>query len=74
MIPALIIFAVGLVLILPLGLWLRQREREAADEAERDLARLQRRHLALTTRMDEIARDVKVFYPTDPPPASNPHR
>ena len=70
MISALIILAAGLVVLAPLVLWVRQREREAAAEAERSVARLQRRHLALTARIDEIARDVKTLYPPDSPPAA----
>lgn len=68
MVLALVIFAVGLVLLAALGLWLRQREREAAAEAERVLARLRRRHVALTTRMTEIGREVGALYRSDPPP------
>ena len=61
MLLALLILVAGLLLLVPFGLWVRQRETEAAAEAERTLARLQRRHLALTTRMDEIARDVNLL-------------
>ena len=59
MLLTLLILAVGLAVLVPLGLWVRQRERKAADEAERTLARLRRRRLALTTRIDEIAHDVE---------------
>lgn len=69
MVFPLVILAVGLLFLALLGLWVRQREREAVAEAERALARLKRRHVALRTRMTEIAHDVGALYRTDPPPA-----
>lgn len=67
-----LVILLGLVLLVPLALWARQREREAVAAAERTLARLRRRHVALTTRMNEIARNVHVLYGTAPPPAAPP--
>lgn len=69
---ALLILAAGLVVLAPLVLWARQREREAIADAERTLARLRRRHVALTTRMHEIAEDIHTLYGTDTPPAAPP--
>lgn len=63
----LAILAAGLLLLAPLALWVRQREREASADAERTLARLRRRHVALADRMSEIARDVHALYDAAPP-------
>lgn len=67
---ALLLLAAGLLFLAPLALWARQREREAAADAERTLARLRRRHVALADRMSEIARDVHALY--DAPPSNAP--
>lgn len=70
---ALAILVTGLLLLVPLGLWVRRREREAVAEAERTLGRLRRRRVALADRMHEIARDVHALYGTPPPaPSANP--
>lgn len=74
---ALLVLAGGLAVLLPLALWARQRERDALAEAERTLARLRRRRVALAARMSEIARDVRALYDTAPPttsPANPPSR
>lgn len=68
-----LLLLLGLAALVPLALWARRRERDALADAERTLARLRRRRVALADRMTEIARDVHALYGTPPPvPPANP--